>query len=222
MTNICRFCQYVFKTENDSHDHSCEGLVRFEKMKNVEGMAVFHLYKMWLSKNKSYHQPKIETFVKSRYYTIFKNLNKFLKKKNIPDKDSYLTFCIEKKLLPNTWYIDDVYYEYLIWFDNEMSAEKHFSISYNTISNIANVIDCDIKDVFKYLNFDEVSKLIHSRNISPWYLLLSKGFNRFYKNLSKEEKIICDSLINRDVWLDKLNSRKDFLKKTLLDYNNII
>lgn len=222
MKLICQYCQYIFKSEYDRNTHECEGVVREKQFNSADGISAFNLYKTWMLKDKKRVTPSKISFIKSRYYTIFTNLNKFLKNKNVFDSTNYIDFCMSKKLLPNTWYMDDVYYEYLIFLDNEMSAEYNFECSLECISNIASLISCNKDEVFKYLTFDEVIKLIHSRNVSPWYLLLSKGFNNFYKKLDPKEKIICDSLIKREKWLEKMSSRKDFIKNIVTKYGGKI
>jgi hypothetical protein len=67
-----------------------------------------------------------------------------------------------------------------------------------------------------YLNFDEILKFIHSRALSPWYLLFSNAFDYVYnKKLTREEKVVCDSIIDRNKWLEKMRNDKELTKRIL-------
>jgi hypothetical protein len=205
----CDFCEYVFKSEQDGKDHSCKYSERFQKVRTLTGLLAFDLYKSWRQK-KGFFTGDESTFIMSKYFTVFFNLGEFMNKKSIPLRQHYLDFCIKATLLPNNWYSETVYMEYLMTFDNEVDPELQYKISKKTINSLADMIDCQPNQVLHYLNFDEIAKLVYTKNLSPWFLLFSKVFNHIYKNkLTNEERILCDRLINRDVWVEKLRANRE-------------
>lgn len=208
----CKYCEYVYRSDEERQEHSCQFSDREKLLKNINGMRVWNLYKFWRNLN-GRASPNLEAFVQSRYYSVFLNLNNFLITKNVPDSHDYIKYCSKIGLLPNNWCMSQVFLEYLIHFDKNVSPEKQFEISKRTIHTLAGIIECEDNQVLLYLTFDEIAKLVHSRNISPWYLLFSKTFDNVYnKKLSKEEKIVCDSLINREHWLAKIRNEKENVK----------
>jgi hypothetical protein len=212
MTEKCIYCGYVYKSENDRRLHSCKFSEREKESRNADGILIWDLYKYWRSLH-AHRAPNYNSFIQSRYYTIFKNLLSFVKKKGIPDPHHYVKFCSDLNILPNNWCMNDVYIDYLIHFDNTVSPEKQFKISVNTIAKLADIIDCKPNEVLLYLNFDEILKLIHCKCLSPWYLLFSNAFDYIYnKKLTMSEKIICDSVIDRNKWLEKMRTDKKTTK----------
>jgi hypothetical protein len=202
----------VYKSPEERDTHSCKFLEREKHARSVEGLAVWNLYKYWRSLS-GHRPPNYNAFIQSRYYTIFNTLLNFTRKNSMPIPEHYIKFCSDLRLLPNNWCMSEVYIDYLIHFDNTVLPEKQFEISVNTIAKLAQIIDCKPNEVLMYLNFDEILKFIHSRGLSPWYLLFSNSFDYVYnKKLSKEEKIICDSIIDRNKWLAKMRAEKEVTK----------
>ncbi len=209
MKEKCDFCGYVYKTDDDALSHSCKYSERFQKVKTLTGLVAFELYKSWRQK-KGFFTGDESTFITSKYFTVFFNLSEFMNKKSIPLRQHYLDFCIKTTLLPNNWYSETVYMEYLMTFDDTVSPELQYKISKKTINTLADMIECPPNKVLTYLNFDEIAKLLYTKNLSPWLLLFSNTFNYIYKNkLTNEERILCDRLIDRDVWIDKLRANRD-------------
>jgi len=215
MTEKCVYCDYVYKSSDERINHSCKFLERDKESRSADGLAIWNLYKYWRS-SCGHREPNYKAFIQSRYYTIFSSLLSFVRKNGIPDPQHYIKFCSDLKLLPNNWYMDEVYIDYLIHFDNTVPAEKQFRISMKTICNLSNIIGCKPNEVLLYLNFDEITKFIHSRALSPWYLLFSSAFDYVYnKKLTREEKVICDSIIDRNKWLEKMRNNKEVTKTIL-------
>lgn len=209
MKNKCDHCGYVYKSDQEVVEHTCKYSERFQKVKTLTGIVAFELYKSWRQK-KGFFTADESTFINSKYFTVFFNLSEFMNKKSIPLRQHYLDFCIKTTLLPNNWYSESVYMEYLMTFDDTVSPELQYKISKNTINSLADMIECEPNKVLTYLNFDEIAKLIYTKNLSPWLLLFSNTFNHIYKNkLSNEERILCDRLINRETWINKLRSNRD-------------
>lgn len=206
MNEKCKFCEYVFKDESERQNHSCKNYDRIKILGTVNGIASYNLFKMWRSKKK-YSISGMDEFVNSRYFTVFIHLHEFMVKKSIYDSSHYIDFCISKDLLPNNWYSEDVYIEYLIFYDRTVSPIDQYKKSQEFIKRLCSIIGCSNHEVFKYLHFDEVLKMICSKNLSPWYLLLDKGFDIFYfKTITKDQKILMDAVIDRDLWRRKLTN----------------
>jgi len=213
MTNHkCKYCEYVFKDEDDKLSHTCKLLDRENESKQSKNFLVaWHLFKYWRELFGHATQSR-EIFIQSKYYTSFIKFCEFARNKSIPDRKHYIKFCKSKNLLPNLWRMEQVYMEYLIFFDQDVTPEKQFDISVETIDSIADVIDCKHNKVISFLNFDEVSKMVYGKKLSPWYLLFSSSFEKMYRNLSQNERIICDSLIDREKWLKRFRDNKDVVK----------
>lgn len=211
----CNFCDYVFKTDEEKATHTCKYSDRLRTMRSVGGLLAFQLYKYWREK-KGYSTVDEMAFIMSKYFSVFINLSIFLNKKSVPLHNHYLDFCIRTTLLPNNWYSETVYMEYLIWFEKDVPPETQYKLSKKTINILAETIECDANKVLLYLTFDEIARLVYSKNLSPWFLLFSNVFNHIYKNkLTKSELVLCDSLINRELWIDKLRSNKEVCIKIM-------
>lgn len=209
MIEKCKFCDYVFKDGENFTSHSCKLSDRLKKVRTANGVVAFDLYKLWRSK-KGFATISPDTFISSKYFTVFINLSDFMAKKSIPLRQHYLDFCIKTTLLPNNWYSETVYMEYLLHYEHDVDPVTQYNISKKTILTLTDMIGCERNQTLSYLTFDEISKLIYSKNLSPWFLLFNNTFNNIYKHkLTKEERILCDTLINRDIWIEKLRSNKE-------------
>lgn len=209
MIEKCKHCDYVYKSTEERDTHSCKFSDREKEARTADGLAIWNLYKYWRSLS-GHRPPDYNAFLQSRYYTIFTSLINFIRKNSISEPEHYIKFCSDLRLLPNNWCMDEVYIDYLIHFDNTVDPQKQFKISVKTIARLADIIDCKPNEVLLYLNFDEIMKFVYTRSISPWYLLFSSAFDYVYnKKLTKEEKIVCDSMIDRNKWLLKMRTEKD-------------
>lgn len=212
MTEKCVYCDYVYKSDEERQQHSCKFLEREKEARSADGLATWNLYKYWRSLS-GHRPPDYNAFIQSRYYTIFSSLLSFIRKNAMADPQHYIKFCSDLRLLPNNWCMSEAYIDYLIHFDNTVPPETQFRLSVKTISSLANIIDCKPNEVLLYLNFDEILKFIHSRALSPWYLLFSNAFDYVYnKKLTREEKVVCDSIIDRNKWLEKMRTDKESTK----------
>lgn len=216
MTNHkCKYCEYVFKDEEDKLSHTCKLLDREAESKQSKNFLVaWSLFKYW---RELYGQATLsrEVFIQSKYYTSFIKFLDFARAKSLPDRKHYIKFCKSKNLLPNLWRVEQVYLEYLIFFDTDVSPVKQFDISVEMINSLAEFLECPHNKVISFLNFDEVSKMVYQKNLSPWYLLFSGSFEKMYRGLTQGERIICDSLIDREKWLKLFRDNKDIVKMIL-------
>lgn len=197
---ICSFCSKKFVRESAYLKHKCKYMVRYELFNTVIGHLAYMTFNQW-RKISNLPPTDVEKFVNSKYFPSFERFAKFCKHQSIPDKIGYIELMVEKKLPPFMWTDVDVYDFYLENFDKNYTIEKKVDITSETIKNICSKIECDTKDFFDYVEPINLLKMITSRKLSPWVLLLSQKFLDFMKyKADKETKLLFNTFIDTLKW----------------------
>ena len=83
------------------------------------------------------------------------------------------------------------------------------------MERIAKSLECPMGEIFTHLQVSDVIKLIQSRNLSPWVLLLSKKFKAFYKTTpTTEERRLLEDVIKLGRWQLIMETKKQLIPET--------
>ena len=199
----CLFCHSKFVTEPRYLRHHCKQMKRAEESKSVEGQAAYSYYSKWM---KAYQRmvPNHESFLSSKYYMSFMRFTTHAKKTRMPDTDVFIKLMKEKDISPTIWTNDQVYSLYLEYLDRRATPSQQAKITIKTLFNISDSVNCEVSDVFSFLEANELIELLRTRQVSPWLLLLSSKFREFLVNkTTPEQRIIMESIIRPQYWKAK-------------------
>ena len=196
----CEYCETKFLTEVEFGKHHCREKERAEMLCTNEGVEAYTCYKTWFKKKKQF-TPSQQVFIGSRYYNPFIKFAEFSKRVAIPDVDMYIGLMVEKEVLPQHWYHNDIYEMFLEYLDYECSPQLHLRITLQTLERVSKIFECKMSEVFEELEPSDMVKLIQSRNISPWVVLLSSRFKSVLANdMIPIEREFVEDAIKLDRW----------------------
>ena len=182
----CDFCPKTFvnKENLEKHEKKCEFKLRhdFITYKGV-GINMYKLYLFWLKSNgKSIKYVDRHTFIHSTHYKAFERFVEFAKKKSIPDKKIYIKICNGFNLSPRDWVLEKTYETFLEVYDEFVPVNKQIERSVDTIYMLSDALEIEPHEIFEELDATDISRLIKSRKISPWFFLNSSKFKDFLIN----------------------------------------
>lgn len=218
----CDYCQKTFVSEKNLKGHqekSCEFKSRYDHIVNTTvGMAMYDLYCYWLRSNgKSTKYVDRNTFIHSIHYKAFGRFLEFSKKKSIPNKKVYIKVCNGFNLSPRDWSNENVYAEFIEIYDEYIPINQQIEGSLNTIFSLADALEIEPSDIFVELDASDVSKLIKSRKISPWFFLNSQKFREFLvNNASASDREHINKSTNPEKW-KKIFEQKPKKRKKVCD-----
>lgn len=199
----CKHCEQEFIREINFLSHRCKMMKRAEHLSTAEGHAAWLYYSEWLKINYS-SVPSSAAFLKSRYYNSFVNFTAFVKKMKLPDVSLFIRVMKRKKIQPTLWTTDDAYLMYLEYIDYNATSAKQAGITTDTLFDLAKTKNTDISNIFSSVTPNEIIQLLRQRKLSPWILLNSPKFKKFYvENTTTEEKIILETIIRFGFWSEK-------------------
>lgn len=202
----CNFCGKPFTSEAWFLKHKCKEMAREDEFASIAGQSAWNYYKDWMkTKHKSVVSSSI-AFKKSKYFKTFYNFTDFVKKTQLPDVAVFIDLMVRTGIDPNYWSSDAAYRKYLEYVTRQLPTRDLAKITIKTLFDIADAADVDVADVFDVLTPNEVIQLLHQRRLSPWVLLNSKKFARFFiDGTTTEERIIMESIVNVDYWTSRFN-----------------
>ena len=195
----CQYCDTGFLTEVQFNKHNCREKERMMVLETPSGITAYGYYKTWFQKKKM-NIPTKNTFISSRHYNPFFTFAKFVKQMGIPDTKIYIEFMVERGVMPQHWYHSAIYGVFIDHFDNTCPMTTHTRITLFTMDRLATTFECEIGDVIFKLKAGDLAKLIQSRNLSPWVLLLSEKFRIMLTSIPVSERDYIESVINLNRW----------------------
>ena len=211
----CKYCSKLFVRETMFLQHKCKNMIRAEEMQSPIGQAALDYYVKWMrTYNRLVKNP--ESFIHSKYYRTFIEFAKFVKSVKLPEVDKFMWLMKERDLPPSLWKTDEVYNIYLEFLDNQMSPMEKVKISVKTLLNKAEMLEIDVSEIFSQTatSINEILHMLRTRQLSPWLLLESKKFKQKYKNeASEEQKILLETFIRPDYWIEKRKNNPKIVKK---------
>lgn len=205
---VCTYCGHRFSFEERYLKHRCKQMVREEQFKTPIGQQAWLYYQKWM---KASHKlvPQVKAFLHSKFYGSFIRFAEFVQRSKIPDPDMYISLMVDIDMAPAMWTSDPVYALFIEHLDKKISPSKHAQITINTLFTIAENAQCDVSEVFNTLQPNDMIQLLRQRKLSPWLLLQSKKFKIFLTTkLTKEQRIILETIVRPHIWQDKLKKNQ--------------
>ena len=202
----CDFCGTPFTSEAWFLKHRCKEMVREDEFASVAGQAAWFYYKTWMKMKHRSVVSSSSAFKKSKYFKTFYKFTDFVKKTQLPDVNIFIDLMVRTGIDPNYWANDAAYRKYLEFVTRQLPTRDLAKITIKTLFDIAEAAEVDVGEVFNVLTANEVIQLLHQRRLSPWVLLNSKKFAKFFINgTSSEERIIMESIVNPDYWTTRFD-----------------
>lgn len=191
--------------------HKCTQMIRAEEVLTIEGRQAYELYKLWLEQQNR-KAPSIETFCTSSYYTSFYKFTIWLRQTGIPKPDKYVELMVKQKIAPAIWRRSEAYAIYLEWHDKLSSPIDQAAITVDTITALAEGLQCPTSDVFRHFQIGEILELVQQRRMSPWLLFCSKRFKEWVNTLDMGDRQLLMKGIGVDFWANKLERSPNTVK----------
>lgn len=199
----CKHCTHGFSSETRYIQHKCKQMKRAEELQTPIGQAAWSYYQQWMRSHKRMPPPS-SSFLSSKYFRTFINFATHVQQVNLPHPDKFMWLMKERNIPPTIWTTNDVYSLFLEHIDRVSSPLEQAKLSIDTLLNIADKAQVQVDDVFNVITLNDVIQLLRLRRLSPWLLLNSKKFKQMYKETaSSEQRIIIDTVIRGDYWIDK-------------------
>jgi hypothetical protein len=207
----CKHCKKPFSNERYFMRHECTPMVRAREILTIEGRQSYELYKIWLEKQKR-KAPPIETFCTSSYYTSFFKFAIWIRETGVPSPEKYVELMVQSKIAPALWRRSEAYQIYLEWNDRKSSPIDQAAITVDTITALAEGLQCTASDVFTHFKIGEILELIQQRRLSPWLLFCSKSFKQWVNTLDTGDRQMLMKGIGIDFWAGKLERSPNIVK----------
>lgn len=193
--------------------HKCAEMKRHEIFKGVTGQAAWAFYKLWLGK-KNRNPMNADSFLSSSFFNAFVKFAEFVKKVNLPNPDRFVWLMVQKKYRPNVWTDDIVYRMYLEFVDRQVEPLDRAESTIKALQRICGESNCKISEVFNHMTAAELVHRLYIRELSPWIILNSPKFWKFYKNANTADKVMLENVIRVQFW-------KEQFKKHPSDHKNL-
>lgn len=186
--------------------HECKEMRRDAEFRTPTGQAAWQFYQKWMKASRR-KVPKPDAFLKSSYYNAFVKFAEFALKVNIPDVDAYIRIMTSGSIAPTMWSLNEAYALYIDWMDRKESPANHAMITVDTLYEMADDLGLDdASEVFTHADPADVIQLLRQRRLSPWILLKSSKFKKFFTSrCSPEERMIMESIIRTKYWSEKFS-----------------
>lgn len=202
VTFTCKFCHKIYIREQAYMNHECKRMKRFKELKTPIGQTAWHYYQNWM-REQNRMPPSADAFMESKLFRTFVNFTIFSQKVSLPLPNKFIWLMKVKNYPPTMWMMDEVYAQYLTFIDTKMPPVDQAKTSITTILDYADLHNIDPSDVFTTINPNELIHLVRTRKLSPWLLLVSKRFTKFYNTINEEQQLILETLIQPDIWTEK-------------------
>jgi len=212
-TFTCKFCKHAFLTESRFVAHECKQIKRFNEFKTPLGQGAWIYYQTWYRYSKK-PTPTPDTFMNSNYFRTFINFTKFVKKVELPFPDKFIWFASEQKYPPGMWVSDAVYTLYIEYVDKQADPVDLIKQSITLLVKTATLHNVDPSAVFNVIDPYDLIHWIRVRKISPWVLLHSTAFKKYFvSNTTTEQKTILETLIRPTYWKEQFSTRPEIVNE---------
>jgi hypothetical protein len=183
--------------------HECTQMRRNKDIQSIEGRMAYGLYMHWMQKQKR-QGPSVDTFLVSAYYTSFTKFAEWVRATGIPEPEKYVELMIDAKISPTNWRRTEAYLIYLEYADKIAKPITQAMTSISTLAALAEMLECDINQVFDYYNAGQIGDLIIQRRLSPYLLFCSKVFQKWTSKLDPHDRSNLMQSIGIDWWSVRL------------------
>lgn len=210
----CIHCEKKLSSEArlELHLQSCKIKLRKDELKSLKGQKAFKDYMYWLRKYKKNNSANVDSFVNSKFFISFMELQDFFVDKGIPDKRLYMDFMMKKQVTPILWRMNDAYLQFIDHFDLEIGIDRKIDLTISLIDKLASIFECERFEVFYKLLPSEISRLIFERRLSPWVLLCSKSFLNYLSSIKNPVQYnLITTTIGMDEWKKRFKECPDII-----------
>lgn len=214
---VCKHCHKSFVREMAYIEHRCKQMKRAEEIQTPTGQTAWNYYSLWLRSKKKAPPSSAQTFLTSKFYMTFMNFVVFTKSVHLPEPERFIRWASDRDYQPALWSNDFVYAEYIEYLDRRVDPLDQATISINTVLSQADKLNIDVAELFNVIHANDLIQLIRVRQLSPWFLLLSKSFKEFFTNrTTPEQRVLIESLIRPEYWFSQFDSFPDEIAKIKL------
>lgn len=219
MTNKCRFCEKVFKSEQTLSKHLCVKKQRFSDKDTIGSQLGFRVFQRFFELTTLNKKPKtFLDFIDSQFYLAFVRFGRHLVDLNPIDSNDFIDFLIKKGVKLDEWHKDSLYTEYLKIHMEKEPVERAVERSILEMNSWAENNKKELKQFFTDINTVEAVFLLKSGRISPWVLYLSDSATDLMQDFTLEQLNIIKEVINPSRWQNTFMEKKQdvvFVKKIL-------
>lgn len=215
MTKLtCEYCKQDFKRQVNFDKHECDAKIKYTYLKSAQGQAAFHYYKHWLNLYKHSSSVSQDTFLSSRYFISFQKFMIYANKMLLPNKEAFVKYMISLDILPTLWCKDEIYIRYIENYDKVFTPSQQAEETVKTLYELSRIFECKVNEVFESLETGDCIKLLKTRRLSPWVLLLSSLFARFLQTkFTSEQQNLLQTVINPQLWKGKFKNAPEDVKQ---------
>jgi hypothetical protein len=204
---VCKYCGKQYKQEQAFLNHTCREQQRLFETKTPIGQLAFLCYEMWTIDRRRV-PPTLELFMTSRFYSSFVEFARFTKRVQLPRIDLFIKLMVNKQYPPTLWRLDDVYLDYLMYLDYQLTPLEQVTYSVSTIDDISYQMGVDTSKFFDYITVDEIIDLVRARRLTPWFLFGSDRFKALLlsNQMTNDQQTILEALIQPAYWAEKMKA----------------
>lgn len=209
----CNHCGHSFVYEDRLLVHRCKQMIRKDEFQTPLGQAAWQYFQIWLKAKHRLAQPA-KAFLHSKFYNAFMRFSKFCKDARIPDPETYIRYMIQLDIDPRMFTNNEIYASFIEHMDKHVPAVKNAKITIETLFNVAEDMGCGVDEVFDKIDPNDLIQLLIQRKVSPWLLLKSPKFTKMYSTrMSKEQRMLLETIIIPKIWTKKLQDNPEDAKK---------
>lgn len=214
---LCEYCQHPFQSERVFMNHRCKERARIDELRSATGQAAYSYYSEWMRLNRR-SVPPIETFASSSYYSTFIRFAEWVKRTHLPDPLRFVKTMVEHgNVQPSLWCRDNVYAMFLQGYDGIVPPEEQFIKSIDEILALITELNVEPRRIFDAIGVKTLLELVHKRKISPWFLVASSAFRKWWQTLPPDDASRIEDTLQVGALMIRI-SHSEKMKKLLTEF----
>jgi hypothetical protein len=203
---MCKHCAKRFAKEKYFMAHECTPMKRSIEVQTAPGQQAYHLYKLWLEKQRK-KPPAADGFVSSSFYTSFMKFTHYCRDHSISNTEIYVDVMVKQGISPALWTRPECYSQFIEHLDKKSDPYMLGEQTIETLLELSERLKVEPSKIFEELKYGEVLELLAQRRISPWFLFCSAGFKAWTSKLDSSERDNMYRQIGIGYWADALERK---------------
>lgn len=193
----CSYCGRLFVRERswESHLTVCPVKVKQDRAKTPTGIAAFTFYAQW-RKQKGHGKVEVQSFMDSRFYSVFLKFSEFVIDKSIPNPEMYVELMISRKIDPSMWCHSSSYSEFFKWYTRRYHPYNQVEDTVAFLTSLSEQHGMDVQAMVKSLKVEQMVQYIRQRKISPWVFVNSSVMKSVIPSLDTQQKKILEVVLD--------------------------
>ena len=197
----CDHCGRNFVRPNSFLKHLCEQKRRWmDKDKPQNRIAFLSWLKFYKQVQPTKKKREYVDFIGSAYYGGFIKYGTYCVDIGVVSPDNYVDYLLKNSVPLDNWNSDKMYSTYLTQHLRSEDGLDAVRRSVESMLDLADAENVDLKDVFRYVNANKICHLICSGKISPWMLYHSKTGPEFLEKLNDDQRNVIYEYIDPERW----------------------